>query len=416
MSNEAVLLTNKEETFKAAVRGTKEMVIQRFNTDFGNSVFMSLINGFYVELVTNVVEIDEEKAEGYFVAPVETAAELYSSLLISTEVDGKTKYYLVGDAAEKETLGNNHIKKKHDKLTSSIPYVTFLSACAYYYELKKAEYNIDEDPDELREITIQYFSTALPTWLLKNRGNKFSDVQKLMADRFSGEHHFKVITPGMDKSFKVNVEKSKCRNEGEVGRWALKKTFTLEENPEASQFKNNDTIVVDLGGGTIDCALLPAGLLAPRNRDDLQSIEDIPYLAHLEKLRKEKLVEHFLTVRELDEFIVDNIGKSKMERKDGHSGKTVDLKEIIDKSLHQYAEVALEKVEDAFPAPKDKEYKYCYCGGVAKVLVEGIEKAIESKYSRDIFERNHIFPANGRKFNLFGLEILSIEETENLAS
>lgn len=411
MSNQTVYSSN-QKSVPELLEELKGIVIKRFNTDFGNSMFMSLINGYYVEMVTNVVEIDEERAEGYFVAPVETAEELYSNLLISTEIEGKTKYFLVGEAADQETLGNNHIKKTHDKLTSQIPYAIFLASCAYYYELKKNEYGIKEDPEQTAEITIQYFSTMLPVWLLKNRGNKFSDVQKLMADRFAGEHHFTVLTPGMNKSFKINVEKSTCRNEGEVGRWALKKTFSLEDNPEASQFKSHDTIIADLGGGTIDCALLPAGLLAPRKRDDLQSIEDIPYLAHLEKLRKEKLVEHFATVRELDDFIVENIGKSKMERKDGLSGKTIDLKDIIHKSLYQYAKIAIEKIEDAFPAPKDKEYKYCYCGGVAGVLGEAVEKVIEQKYSRDIFERNHVFPAEGRKFNLYGLEILSIKDTE----
>lgn len=420
MSNQTVYSSaqaapTSSETIHEKLSEVNKMVIKRFNTDFGNSTHMSLINGFYVEMVTNVVEIGEEKAEGYFVSNVETAEELYSSLLISTEIDSKTKYYLVGDAAEKETLGNNHIKKIHDKLTSSIPYITFLAACAYYYELKKSEYGITETAGHECEIDIQYFSTMLPIWLLKSRGTKFSDVQNLMASRFSGEHKFNVLTPGMNKTFKVTVEKSTCRNEGEVGRWALKKTFSLEDNPYAEQFMKNDTVLVDLGGGTIDAALLPAGLLAPRNRDDLQSIEDIPYLAHLEKLRKEKLVEHFSTVRELEDFIVENIHKNKMERKDGLSGTTIDFKEIIMKSLNEYAKIAVEKVEDAFPTPKDKEYKYCYIGGVAEVIDTGIQKAIEEKYSREILERNHVFPAEGRKFNLIALEILSIKDTEALA-
>ncbi|QOY37613.1 hypothetical protein AWH56_008535 [Anaerobacillus isosaccharinicus] len=384
------------------------MKIKRYNADFGNSTYMNLIDGFYFDMVTNVVEISKEKAEGYFVASVEKAEELYNSLLISTEITGEEKYFLIGEAAEKEVLGNGHIKKLHDKTESPIPYMMFLGACAYYYELKKAEYEIAEE----NKMTIEYFSTMLPIWLLV-KANKFSEMQEKMAKRFLGTHQFKVHTPGMAKEFTVEVLQSKCRIEGEVARWAIKKTFSLEDNPEADQFKSHDTVLVDLGGGTVDLSLLPAGMQAPKNRDALQYIEDIPYLHHLEKLRKDKLVEHFDDVRELEAFIVKNIGKSKMERKDGNSGKSIDLKEPILKSMYEYAKVLNAKLEDAFDAPKDKAYKYAYIGGVAPIIEEAMEKVIEEKYNQQIFEDNHVFLQNARKLNLYGLEILSIQETEN---
>lgn len=381
------------------------MRIKRFNADFGNSTYMNLIDGYYFDMVTNVVEVSKERAEGIFVTPVENAEELYKSILLSTEIDGEVRYFLVGEAAEKEVLGNQHINKLHDKTESYITYMMFLAACAYYYELKKEEYEIEEE----NKIYIESFSTMLPIWLLVKM-NKFSEMQNKMSERFKGTHTFRIETPGMIKELTVHVEESKCRIEGEVARWAIKKTFTLEDNLEAERFEHHDTIMVDIGGATVDLALLPAGLKGPRDRNSLAFIEDIPYLAHLEKLRKEKLIEHFSDVRSLEEFIVRNIGRSRMERKDGISGKSVDLKEPIERALYEYAKILNAKVEDAFPAPKDKVYKYCYIGGVAPIIEKSMEKVIEEKYGQEIFDENHVFLKDSRKLNLYGLEVLSIHE------
>lgn len=381
------------------------MRIKRFNADFGNSTYMNIIDGYYFEMVTNVVEISKERAEGFYVTPINSAEELYNSMLLSTEIDGKERYFLVGNAAEEDVLGNKHIKRLHDKTDSYITYMTFLAACAYYYELKKDEYEIEEN----NKITIESFSTMLPIWLLVQK-NKFSEMQSKMSERFQGTHKFRIETVGMEKELEVEVIESKCRIEGEVARWALKKNFNLEDNPEAEQFKDHTTVIVDIGGATVDLIMLPPGLLGPKDRSSLTFIEGIPFLAHLEKLRMEKLIQHFDNVRDLELFIVRNIGKTKMERIDGLSGETIDLKEPIERSLYEYAKTLNDKVEDAFPAPKDTMYKYLYIGGVAPILEQSMRSVIEDKYSQEIFEENHIFLKNSRKLNLFGLEIISIHE------
>ncbi len=41
----------------------------------------------------------------------------------------------------------------------------------------------------------------------------------------------------------------------------------------------------------------PKGLKAANSRDSFQSIEGIPYLAHIDKLRKEKFLELFTDLR-----------------------------------------------------------------------------------------------------------------------
>lgn len=69
--------------------------------------------------------------------------------------------------------------------------------------------------------------------------------------------------------------------------------------------------MVDIGGGSIDVVILPEGLKAANSRDSFQSIEGIPYLAHIDKLRKEKFLELFTDLRAFDQFILDNYSKQK---------------------------------------------------------------------------------------------------------
>ena len=377
------------------------MNISRFNVDFGNSMYMNLIDGYYFEIPTNVVELSEEKAAGYFTSNIDDPEELLERLLISTKIEGEERFFLVGEIAENEVLGNNHIKKLHNKVESHIPLVTFLAATAYYQAIKG-----DKNDNE---VTIEYFQTMLPIWLLKKL-NKFSEMQENMATRFAGEHQVKILTFGMEKEIKIEVKASKCRVESEVARWAIKKNFDLEDNKEAEQFKNYDVVLVDLGGGTDDLVLLPAGLKAPKNRDSFDYYTNVPFLSHLEDLRKSKLIEHFEEVRALEKFIYTNINKSKLERRDGNTGKTYDLTDTIKKSLKEYATIKITQSESAFPAPKDSVYKYVYIGGVAPVIEEAIQEVAEERYGREIAETNHIVHPEARKVNLFGLEILSRAE------
>jgi plasmid segregation protein ParM len=377
------------------------MNISRFNVDFGNSMYMNLIDGYFFELPTNVVELKQEVAEGKFTSSIDDPADLKDRLLVSTEIDGKERFFLVGEIAEKEVLGNNHIKRLHNKVESHIPYVMFLAATAYYQALNGER--------EDNHVEIDYFQTMLPIWLLK-RLNKFSEMQERMASRFIGTHQIKVLTLGMEKELQITIKEAACRIESEVSRWAIKKDFELNDNDVAEQFKNYDVVACDLGGGTDDLVLLPAGLKAPKSRESFVSNTEAPFLVHLENLRKDKLLEHFDSVRELEKFIYSNIQKSKMERKDGNTGLKFDLTEIIQKSLKEYAEIKIAQIENAFTPPKDKTYKYLYFGGVAEVLEDSIRIVTEEKYGRDISESNHIVADNARLLNLYGLEVLSRAE------
>ncbi|MEB9685130.1 hypothetical protein BK742_12120 [Bacillus thuringiensis serovar pingluonsis] len=378
------------------------MKITMMNKDSGNSLDMNLIDGFYIETPTNVVEISKEEADSHFVATISNPKELLSRLLISTIIPGedKEKFFLVGEEAAKHALANNHVNKLHDKITSPIPYVMFLSAISFYHAI-----NETRKPDD-NTVEIEYFQTMLPIWLLK-RTAKFSEAQNEMAERFAGEHQVTIHTPGMERTLNINVEKAFCRIEGEIARLAIKKNFELEDREEARQFDNNDTVLVDIGGGTIDLVLSPAGLKSPKNRDSMQPIDKLSYLSHIEKLRKEKFLEKFSDLRSFETFIVNNFQKPKMELVDGNTGQRVDLTEKIRTSLKEFAKFLILKIQDVMPAPADKVYKYVYFGGVAPILETSIHEVIEEMYGSEIAQANHIFLPDSRKLNLYGLEVKS---------
>ncbi|CAI8820758.1 plasmid segregation protein ParM [Bacillus pseudomycoides] len=378
------------------------MKISMMNKDSGNSLDMNLIDGYYIEIPTNVVEISKEETESHFVATINNPKDLLSRLLISTTIPGedKERYFLVGDEAAKHALANNHVNKLHDKITSHIPYVMFLSAVSFYHAINEQRTSDDDT------VEIEYFQTMLPIWLLK-RTAKFSEAQNAMAERFNGEHQVMIHTPGMERRLKINVENAACRIEGEIARLGIKKNFELEDREEARQFDNNDTVLVDIGGGTIDLVLSPAGLKSPKNRDSMQPIDKLAYLSHIEKLRKEKFLEYFSDLRSFETFIVNNFQKPKMELVDGNTGKRVDLTEKIQSSLKEFANFLILKIQDAMPAPADKVYKYIYFGGVAPILETSIHEVIEEMYGAEIAQANHIFLPDSRKLNLYGLEVKS---------
>ncbi|MDM8365656.1 ParM/StbA family protein [Bacillus thuringiensis] len=378
------------------------MKISMMNKDSGNSLDMNLIDGYYVEIPTNVVEISKDETESHFVATINNPKELLSRLLISTTIPGEDneRYFLVGDEAAKHALANNHVNKLHDKITSHIPYVMFLSAVSFYHAINEQRESDDDT------VEIEYFQTMLPIWLLK-RTAKFSEAQNAMAERFTGEHQVTIHTPGMERTLKIDVEKASCRIEGEIARLGIKKNFELEDREEARQFDNNDTVLVDIGGGTIDLVLSPAGLKSPKNRDSMQPIDKLAYLSHIEKLRKEKFLEYFSDLRSFETFIVNNFQKPKMELVDGNTGKRVDLTDKIQSSLKEFAKILILKIQDVMPAPADKIYKYIYFGGVAPILETSIHEVIEEMYGAEIAQANHIFLPDSRKLNLYGLEVKS---------
>lgn len=311
----------------------------------------------------------------------------------------------------------------HDKINSTIPYATFLSAVAYAYKVKSTEVkNMDN-------IDIDKMKMMLPIWLLKKE-EKFSIAQQNMASRFTGEHTVKLLTAGMETELTINVKEAKCHIESEVGRWALKykmvndkdkKATIIEKRTEVTKFSDHETILVDIGGGSTDSVLLSKGLNTPISKDSFQVIQIEPFLGRLETLLKEKLIEYFSDLRSLENFIVENYVTQKYILKNNNTGSKVDLTEPITQMLQEYADILVYKIMTPYTDYTKGILKYVYFGGEAAVLEPYIKKSVASNTSEDIMENNHlflpdlleqdnkeVFHPTARTINLTALEILSL--------
>lgn len=402
------------------------MDIKRFNADFGNSTNNFMLDGYYFEIPTNVVEISEKEASETFVSPITESKELLDRLVISTNYEGQEKFYLVGEFAEKSKLSNIHVNTMHDKIKSVIPYASFLAAVAYYNNLKSSK--------EDNIVNIDYMSMMLPIWLLK-RAEKFSIAENQMEKKFLGEHEVKIITLGMEKDIKINVEKSKCRIESEVARYAIKYKMTsnddnvikIDKRQElVNKFSDYEVVLSDIGGGSTDAVLLGKGLTAPKGRDSFKVIDIEPFLGRLETLRKEKLLEYFHDLGALEKFIVANYKDQKYVLKDENTGESFDFTDIIKEMLQEYSDLLIFQIFNTFKT-KDKVIKFIYFGGESPVLKPYIKYSLLKNMTEQAVENNHffldeileddkkeIFKPTSRTINLTALEILSINEMKKI--
>lgn len=401
------------------------MKIGRLNMDFGNSTNNCLVDGYYFEFPTTVVELSKEDAESMLTNASESKNDLKNRLLVSTIIDGEEKYFMVGKLAEDNPYSNSHVVHMHDKIKSNIPYVSFVTSLAYYYKINSEEH------DDKGQIEVENMKMMLPIWLLKKE-KQFSVAHSKMVERFVGEHKVKLCTPGFETEVTIKVENAKCYNESEVARWAL--SYKIINNPEkngieivkreeAEIFKEHQVALNDIGGGSTDVVLLSEDLNAPIKRDSFEVIQITPYLGMLEKLLKEKLLEHFTDLRHLEKFIVDNYNKQKYILKNANSGKEFDLTEPIVESLREYAKLLSYKIMQPFSSNSKKELYYIYFGGEAPILKKYIQEAVANLTNEKIMEKNHLFLEdylvkddneviipNARTINIIALEILSLNE------
>jgi len=382
------------------------MRIKRMNSDFGNSVVASMINGEkeVIEIPTTVTKITKSEAEDYFPSKIEPN-ELKDHLII--ELDGT--YYLVGSAALRKAGNDMHVGTLHNKIESDIPFVLFLSSVAVYEAME----NDEPLEDGAVDVEVDYFSTLLPIFELLE-SDKFSEKLNEMANRYKNDFSFRVITTGCEKTINLKVKESKCYAESLVARFALLYQFDLNPNPAAKKFEDHQCINCDLGGLTNDLVLLTPGLGNPKKRDDFKTVTNIQYLGLLKELVEGKLRRYFDSTKELDAFIVENYKNNKYLWVDGKTGEQSDLTEIIEEALRNFTNRLLELITNAFPRPETgKFYKYNYFGGIAPILREYIKEYVENKYGPEMFEEyHHIEPdTSARMLNLYGLEIISRQNT-----
>lgn len=402
------------------------MRVERLNADFGNSTGNFLSDSYYFEIPTCVVEISKEQAEEIFTNQVEDTTDLLDRLVISTMINGEDHFFMVGRFAEASPYANSHVGKMHDKINSNIPYAMFLAAMTYVYKINDKE-------NDSRESTIEVdnMKMMLPVWLLKKE-NKFSVAQNKMVNRFLGEHSVKLLTPGMETDITINIKNAKCHIESEVGRWALKykiakkedsEVTVIEKRAEARKFDSNEVILVDIGGGSVDAVRLAKGLNTPVNADSFQVVQVEPYLGRLDKLFKEKLIEHFTNLRSLEQFIVDNYVTQRYVFKNPNTGSSVTLTEPIVQMLQEYSDILVYKVMESFKTNTKEALKFIYFGGEAPILEPYIKHSITKITNEGIMENNHfflsdliedtkdeVFAPTARTINLTALEILSLNE------
>ncbi|AQY42416.1 hypothetical protein B4918_31200 (plasmid) [Bacillus thuringiensis] len=405
------------------------MNISRFNADFGNSNNNFMVNGYYFEMPTNVAPISKQKAETYFVDSISEPKDLLKKMLISTTIDGEEQYFLVGEVAVPKTLSNVHVKRMHDKIKSPIPYVSFLSAVAYYHALKGEK--------DSNEIEIDYMSMMLPIWLVK-RELKFSVAQNKMSDRFLKEHIVTVHTPGMERTLKINVKQAKCRIESEIARHSIKyrmvkkddnaKAISIEKRKSAAQFENSKVVLIDIGGGSTDAVCLGVGLTTPTSRDSFKVIDINPYLGYIEEFRAEKLLEEFRSLRSFENFIVKNYSKQTYKLKNENTGIEIDLTDKVTEMLSEYAGLLVPQVLNEFiPASSDEVLKFVYFGGEAPILEPYIKENLLKHMNEEAANNNHfflddiiedkdneVFAPTARTINLNALELRSIDETKKV--
>lgn len=399
------------------------MKIERLKADFGNSTANFLIDSYYFEIPTCVVEVTKEQAEGIFTNTVEDTADLLDRLLISTVIDNEERFFMVGKLAETSPFANSHVGKMHDKIKSNIPYALFLAALAYAYKIN------EDSESNSNSIEVDVMKMMLPIWLLKKE-DKFSIAQSKMVNRFAGEHSVKLLTVGMETELTISINNAKCHIESEVGRWALKYKIVnnkeqgltaIEKRTEARKFDDYETVLVDIGGGSTDAVLLAKGLNTPVSKDSFQVIQVEPFLGRLEKLLKEKLLEHFSDLRSLEKFIVENYVTQKYVLKNNNTGEKHNLTEPIVQVLQEYADILVYKVMDSFKS--NGTLKFIYFGGEAPILEPYIKASVQRATNEEIMENNHyflndlleenkeeVFRPTARTINLTALEILSLSE------
>ncbi|WP_416827563.1 hypothetical protein [Ectobacillus polymachus] len=401
------------------------MKIIRFNADFGNSTSNFLVDGYYIECPTNVVELSKQEAERHFTDVLTDPKDLLGSMLLSTTIGSETKYFLVGEAAEYSMQANSHVGRMHDKMKSHIPYIIFLSTIAYYHAL----HNQSEADTS---IEIESMHMMLPIWLLK-REEKFSTAQNMMEQRFLTDHGVTIWTPGMSKELHITVHHAKCKIESEVARHAIKykmmkqdeegKMINIVKRREAEQFQNYKVVLVDIGGGSTDAVKLSKGLTSPKDRDSFQVIDIVPFLGYLEDFRKEKLLEKFKELRALETFIVSHYKSQTYKLNNENTGQSYDLTNMFQETLSKYAASLEAAVLNAFISTNKEPLKFIYIGGESPILEPYIRNSLLHHMTLHAAEQNHfflheiieydeyeVFAPTPRTINLCALEILSLNE------
>lgn len=378
------------------------MNISYWVSDFGNSCGQQMIDGHYFELPSSIKEITEADYNGMFAHSIATNSVEDQLVIKLPGTEGNLdRYFMVGKRAQSELLGNAHIHGLHDKTQSMTVWVTWLAGLALYHATKQPKSQEDQ-------VQVKYFGTLLPVWLVK-KASSFKEKLANMAERFQiSDYTYELLTPGASRKLTLTVEKAECRIEGENARHALK--YDLEGNEKgdlANKFEKAFGVVNDIGGQSQDICKLQPGLTGAQSADDFRSSTDQSYLAVLEKLRTDKLMDYFGSVRALELFILASIKTRRYIYKNPVTHKETDLTKTIDPVLQSFAEVAMNVPLQSYNFKQGDEVIYIHIGGVNELLEFYMMEYLTKLLGPEIVKAYHFFPAESRKLNIHASAIVA---------
>jgi plasmid segregation protein ParM len=384
-------------SFQTPTKGLIQLNISYWVADFGNSFGQQMIDGHYFEMPSSIKEISKSDVDGMFAHNI-SAESIEDHLVIKVTMD-EDRYFMAGKRAQAELLGNAHIHTLHDKTQSMTVWITWLAGLALYHATKQ--------PDLIEDrVEVDYFGTLLPVWLVK-KASSFKEKLASMAARFQTELSFELLTPGVSRKLDLAVKFAECRIEGENARHALKYDLNGNTKDDFHRFAKAYVVMDDIGGQSQDMCKLQPGLTGAQSADDFRSSTDQSYLAVLEKLRTDKLMDYFSSVRALELFILAHVKTRKYEFTHPVSHKKCDLTPVIEPVLRTFAEVAMQMPLQSYTFRQGDEVIYVHMGGVNELLQYYMKEYLAQLLGVDVAETYHIFPNESRKLNIYASSIVA---------
>ncbi|GBG09350.1 hypothetical protein PAT3040_03994 [Paenibacillus agaridevorans] len=374
------------------------MNISYWVADFGNALGQQMIDGHYFEMPSSISEITEKEFNGLFANHI--AIDKVEEHLVIKWIDEETaRYFMAGKRAQTELLGNAHIYSLHDKTNSMTVWVTWMAGLALYHATKFPE------STEVH-VNVEYFGTLLPVWLVKKAAS-FREKLSVMAAKFQTDVSFELLTPGLARTFHVSVQQSESRIEGENARHALKYDLEGNQRDDAKRYHTAFVVMNDMGGQSQDLCKLQPGLSAAQTADDFSSSTDQSYLSLIEKLRSDKLMDYFQSLRELERFILTHIQSRKFVYRHPITHQDTDLTDIIVPVLQDFCEVALQKALQSFSFRQGDEVIYVHIGGVNELLQYYMQEYLVGLLGKEVVDKYHVFPQDSRKLNIYASAIVA---------
>lgn len=329
------------------------MTLQKTAVDIGNDTLKGMFDGERNFTIPNVMA-SADKSRGIATMEPSPFDALHVEIVSAALQQGKGMYY-VGELAAKQK-DNYQIATEQNKGENDQSVIMLLTALA----LNAVEAN------EGDKVSIEYFlSTGLPMTESKRKGARKAFKEKLVNNVHTvtfldtPKHSGKTVT--------IHIKNALVSPEGQAAYIGL-----ASKKPEVA---GASIMIVDIGGGTTDIAVIDRG----GKVDNEHSVGDsIGISAALDAIIAEAKdnpgIAPFRSRRELVECILgDERGIA------WYRGKSYDINPIIDKHLRKLANSEYSMINNVWNESPAVQYAYIIGGGAA-VLEPYLKSINESKY------------------------------------